>query len=435
MRPNKIIRSTFGPSWQQLSRRLTCIALTLLLGCGGGGGGSSGGGSGGSGSGPSGKLGPAIAYSTNGFWWTQVAVADLDGDGRNDVVTFSDWSFGPQMVAIYHQDNTGGFNVVSSFDASATFDFVHLQRIAVGDLNNDGKTDLVLTGECNSCLVGFRGKFTVLYQHPTTGDLLPGQSFTVSAGSAGNAEIADINSDGRNDLIIINAEGKLSIFYQLPNGTLGPEVIYDKGAGFLRGEIHIADMDNDGDKDIVVQSGMKQFEIIKQDSTATPGILVDTPEYYDVQTTYWPQFDSFAVGDLNGDSKNDVVVLDPGNNGTMNVFLQNNSGKLDPPVLSVPWFAPPYGVELADINGDGLTDILGDQVNPGVPPMGSVYVLYQAPNHTFQDPVAYSFPTISGGGSIEHQGLAIGDVTGDGKPDAVMTWHNEGLFVLPNITR
>jgi hypothetical protein len=259
--------------------------------------------------------------------------------------------------------------------------------------------------------------------------MLPGPSLTVSANSVGNATIADIDSDGGNDLLMVTQEGKLSIFYQSQNGGLGPEVIYDKGTGFLRGELHVADMDHDGDNDIVVQSGLKQFEIIKQDSTAVPGILVDTPEYYDVQTTYWPQFDAFAVGDLNGDGKNDIVALDPGNNGTMNVFLQNNDGTLDPPILSVPFFAPPYGVEIADINGDGLNDILGDQVNPG---MGRVYVLYQAVNHTFQNPIAYSFPTISGGGSIEHQALAVGDITGDGKPDAAMTWQDEGLFVLPN---
>ena len=411
------------------------IYLTLLLACSGsGGGGTSGGGSGGSGSGPTGKLGPAIAYSTNGLHLLQVAVEDLNGDGRKDVVTFSDWSFGPQMVAIYYQDSTGKFGTVATFNASALFSFVHLQRIAVGDVNNDGRADLVLTGECSGCLVGFQGKVVVLYQDPVSGDMLPGPSLTVSANSVGNAAIADIDSDGRNDLLMVTQEGKLSIFYQSQNGGLGPEVIYDKGTGFLRGELHVADIDHDGDNDIVVQSGLKQFEIIKQNSTTVPGILVDTPEYYDVQTTYWPQFDAFAVGDLNGDGKNDVVALDPGNNGTMNVFLQNNGGTLDPPILSVPFFAPPYGVEITDINGDGLNDILGDQVNPGVPAMGSVYVLYQAVNHTFQNPIAYSFPTISGGGSIEHQALAVGDITGDGKPDAVMTWQDEGLFVLPNIS-
>ena len=430
MRVNQVMgSSTFWSGWQQLPSPLAggvgIIYVTLLLACSDGGN-SSGGGSGVSNSGPTGKLGTAMAYSTNGLGLTQVVLADLNGDGRKDIVTISDMSYGA-MLAIYYQDKFGQFNTGPPINGYVTYNFASFGRISVGDLNNDGRADLVLTGQCIRCIGGYQ--FVVIYQDPVTGNLLPGQTFF---GAGGSAAIADINSDGRNDFITNNASGTVSIFYQLQNGSLGAEFVYDKITGFVRGEIHIGDMDNDGDNDIIVQSNIKQLAIIKQDSDIVPGILTDTPEYYDVQTTNWPMFDAFAVGDLNGDGKNDVVVLDPGNNGTMNVFLQNKNGKLDPPILTVPWFAPPYGVEIADINGDELNDILGDQVNPGVPAMGNVYVLYQAPDHTFQSPIAYSFPTRSGGGSAEHERLAVGDVTGDGKPDAVMTWQDEGVFVLPN---
>ena len=414
--------STFWPPWQRSANTFIggvgVVYITLLLGCSGGGAGgdSNEGGPEESIAVPTGDF-EAVATYSSGLWLTQVAVADLNGDGRKDVVSVTDWSFG-QYVAIFYQGTTGDLAVLDTIDAYTTYNFGHLQRIAVGDLNNDGRDDLLLTGQCNFCAGGYQ--FVVLYQHPATGNLLPGVTFFAAAG---NIAIADINSDGRNDLITNNAAGQLSIFYQLTNGHLGAEVVYGKVSGFIRGEIHVADMDNDGDNDIVIQNGLKQLAVVKQDSTVVPGTLVDIPEYYDVQTTYWPQFEAFTVGDLNGDGKNDVVVVDPGNSGTMNVFLQNNDGKLDSPILTVPWFAPPDGVEIADINGDGLNDILGNQG-------GSVYILYQTLGHMFHDPIVYSAPTISYGGSIEHQGLAVADITGDGKPDAVMTWHDEGLFVF-----
>ena len=178
-------------------------------------------------------------------------------------------------------------------------------------------------------------------------------------------------------------------------------------------------MNHDGSNDIVLQSGDKQLAVIKQIS---PGIFSSTPDFYTVQTNYWPWFRSFALADLNSDGWVDVIVADL--TGNLNIFYQDTNGTLTGPTIQS------YGadeVKVADLDGDGLNDIIlliyGNWVR----------ILYQSPNHSFQDPLLYTLPTQSAGGTFVHQALSVGDMTGDGLPDILSSWSNEGIFVLPRM--
>jgi hypothetical protein len=155
-----------------------------------------------------------------------------------------------------------------------------------------------------------------------------------------------------------------------------------------------------------------------------------------VTTSYSNSFNTFAVRDLNGDGRNDVAVLDPGNNGPLNIFLQNSRGTLDPPTFITVTSSPLYGIEIADLDKDGLNDILGDVVAAASPTgIGQIHVFYQQPDHSFRSPTVYTFATSAGGGSQSYQALSIGDINSDGWPDAVVTWLDEGVFVLLNVPR
>jgi hypothetical protein len=210
--------------------------------------------------------------------------------------------------------------------------------------------------------------------------------------------------------------GNLSIFFQNSAGTLNPEVIYDKVYG---GEVHVADMDNDERNDIVVHCELKEFAVIRQ---TAPGVFSSTPDIYTVQTSYWPSFGPFALADVNGDGRIDVVTLDPGNSGYLNIFLQNSQGKLEPPTLVQT--DVPFGVKIADITCDGLNDIIYDM-------SGGVMVLQQQTDHTFGPRHFHSYRSLTFGGSMLSQALSIGDVTGDGQLDLVLTWSDEGLYIFP----
>jgi hypothetical protein len=189
-------------------------------------------------------------------------------------------------------------------------------------------------------------------------------------------------------------------------------------------------MNNDGLNDIIIQTGNLQLAVIRQD-TNHPGTLLP-PDYYSVETSYYPEFYSFAVGDINGDGRNDIVVQDPGDNPYINLFIQDATGRLNRELLKGLNF-PAYGVHIADINGDGLNDIVGDVVYASNRPSGNVMVLPQAEDHSFSQIVCYEFLTSSGGGSEYFNKLAVGDLTGDGYASVAVTWDQDGLFIFPNI--
>jgi hypothetical protein len=290
--------------------------------------------------------------------------------------------------------------------------------VAVSDVNNDGRADLVVSGISINANSGWLGRILVLLQDRGTGQLLPAQEYVVSANGVSGVAIADLNNDGKNDVVTMS--DNLSIFYQNANGVLGAEVIYNQVNTFYNGEIHIADMNNNGLNDIVVQSGPLELAIIYQ---VTPGNFSLTPEYYVVQTSYWPSFNTFDVGDVNGDGLNDIVATGPGNSNYLNIFLQNTLGTLDPPNL-IPLSLDPYGLEIADITGDGLNDILFDV-------SGGIAVYPQQPDNGFQDSRFYRYQSMSYGGSLVNKALSVADVTGDGQLNAILTWSNEGLYVFP----
>ena len=318
----------------------------------------------------------------------------------------------------------------SPFDFTTYIDTV--SGLDFGDVNKDGFNDLVLSGSVG-VESGWGGRVEIHYQDPITHELVFSGALTVQSSFARDVNIADINSDGRDDILVtaddpLSDYDKLSIFYQNIDGSISSEFIYDHAPISTLNEFLVDDMDDDGDDDIVVNTGPLQFSVIKQDSSSIPAILDTNFDTYNVMTSYSSNFRAFAIGDLNGDLKNDIAAISSGNYTPFNIFYQNDHGTMDSAVLDkvpVP-DGPPHGIEIADVNGDGLYDIVGDRSD-------TIMVWYQNPDHTFRQYTRYTFDTLGTGGSANFKMLTLGDVTGDGLPDAVVTWSNEGLFVLPNM--
>jgi len=375
-------------------------------------------------------FGSAVHYGSNGISLGKTLIADLNGDGRKDVVVAGQQG-GNAVLLAYYQNATGGLDGPTVIPVPN----LALSSIAVGDLDGDGRTDVAVAGQGTLVLSGYFGRAYVFLQDPASHALAVKESVTVSNNYPGDIAIGDVNGDGRSDLVVSGLwvvapdSGRLSVFYQQAGGTLGPETISDAPGTESYGEVKIADMNGDGRNDIVLQGGMLSISVLLQQGNGT---LAAAPARYDVVTSYWPRANAFAVGDVTGDGKNDIVVLDPGNAGTVNLFTQGAGGsftRTTPLTLS----ESPFGVQIADVDGDGLNDIVGDEVAPGAPTgIGMVRVWAQSAAHAFADPAAtFTFATSAGGGSQQYQSLAIGDVTGDGLPDAVVSWMAEGIWVLP----
>jgi hypothetical protein len=245
-------------------------------------------------------------------------------------------------------------------------------QVASGDINGDGKPDLVLADASAT------GGAIVLFQDSANpGKFLAPMTLAVSANSAAAVTIGDLNGDGAPDIVAATSDangnnGAIYVFYQnaTTRGTFLAPVTFPAGA--QPEAVRIADVNGDGLPDIAVANldpgadgtGSAGVSVLLQDA-AHPGSFL-------APVTYATQGDAIdvAVADLNGDGKPDLVVanLEPAPSGSVSVLLQDPAR---PGVFlaatSYQGFGQPLAVAIGDLNGDGHPDIaVADSVSATV---------------------------------------------------------------------
>jgi FG-GAP-like repeat len=191
----------------------------------------------------------------------------------------------------------------------------------------------------------------------------------------------------------------------------------------------VADLKGDGVQDVVVASAQIDETGLTQkpgllgvimNSTSSPGTFGGIVNY---ESSNAPP-SGLAVGDLKGTGSHDLVVSNL-NAGTLAVFFETSptSGTYGAATtITLPAGSQPNDVQIADLNGDGLPDLIVADNS------GSVAYLLQNPANpgTFQAAVSLpiSNPAIVAEGSaFETRGIsvAVGDLNGDGFPDIAVT--------------
>jgi hypothetical protein len=350
-----------------------------------------------------GGFGAILFVPANGYP-DSVAVVDLDGDGRLDIVTASSVT---DAVGVSLASGEGGFAAQAEYTSGD-----QPVALAVGDLDGDGRPDVV-TANNNGGIVATNNKpGTVSVLLGTGAGKLAVRVDYETVGNTAGVALGDLNSDRQLDVVAVGYDGSpgagmASVLLGTGGGKLAPHIDYP--AGYRPGAVAIGDVNGDGRPDLVVaNAGVETYFLVSVLLGKGDGTFAAKVDYAADALT-GPT--SVALADLNGDGKLDIVLGNTTMGRSVSVLLGKGDGTF-PAAVNYP--VSVQSVAVGDVNGDGKLDITT-----------GFSVLLGAGDGTFPSRIDHSFIGDS---------FALGDMNGDGKLDLVTTFL-DGVNVLINSCR
>ncbi len=344
---------------------------------------------------------------------SQLRVADLDGDGLNDLIVVNNAR--AKINLLYNQ--TGKTNRTESArpagrrelnelppDARFRIESIasekRISSLVVADLNSDGRPDIAYYGEPK--------ELVVLYSQGTNGWSAP-KRWPIEDGqlSANALATGDLKGDGRTDLVLL-AENCVYLLPQKADHTLGePEKI--PFSGTVK-SVQVVDVDGDGRSDLLLVNWEDRnpfrFRLQKPGGELGPEIYFPFPSI----RSYW-------ADNLEENRKIQVITIAQ-NSGRAQIseFTRKPAEPLSGSCRQGQFQVLPFnrtdkarrGVLWADVNGDGLPDLLVAE-----PESGQLSIFLQQPDGSLAAPK--TFPTLAG-----ISDLAVGDWEEDGRPQIFM---------------
>ncbi|MEY2429690.1 MAG: hypothetical protein QOJ40_2575 [Verrucomicrobiota bacterium] len=344
---------------------------------------------------------------------SQLRVADLDGDGLNDLIVVNNSR--SKINLLYNQ--TGKTNraqnakpaikrEMNELPPDARFRIESIaseKRIAslvVADLNGDGRPDIAYYGEPKELVVLYN-QGSNSWSAPKRWPIEDGQLSPNSLGTG------DLNGDGRTDLVLL-AENYVYFFAQNKDHTLNePEKIPFSGAVK---SVQVVDIDGDGRSDLLLVNweDRNPFRFRLQKEGGELG-----PENYFA----FPPIRSYTADTLEENGKTQIITIAQ-NSGRAQIseFIRKPAEQLSGSFLQGQFQVLPLnktdkarrGLLWADVNGDGLQDLLVAE-----PESGQLSIYLQQKDGSLAS--AKTFPTLAG-----ISDLAVADWKGDGKPQIFM---------------
>jgi hypothetical protein len=265
-----------------------------------------------------------------------VAVGDFNGDGNQDLAVAIRTS---TIISVLLGTGTGSFGAATSFTVGN-----EPLSLAVGDFNNDGRQDLAVANRFTN--------FVSVLLGDGMGSFSAATNF--GAGSTPHAvAVGDFNGDGNQDLVVANYDtGTVSVLLGTGTGSFSAETTF-AASGTNPRSLVIGDFNGDGNQDIAIpNSTVDNLSVLLGNGMGSFGSATN------FQTGDFPI--SIRVGDFNGDGKQDLATaneksnnvsvflnITPTGSGTVNLGPRSDFGVGD----------SPFSLAVGDFNGDGKQDL------------------------------------------------------------------------------
>ena len=287
----------------------------------------------------------APTYGSGGYYAESVAVEDVNGDGKPDLVVTDQCSdsgcVNHGFVGVLLGKGDGTFQPVVKYDSGGYDAF----SVAVEDVNGDGKPDLVVANVCAASNCSTGGAVSVLLGNGD-GTFQAAKSYGSGGQDAYSLAVEDLNGDGKPDLITANycadsncvIDGSVGVLLGDGDGTFRAAVTYSSGA-YHTVSVAVGDVNGDGKPDLVVASDCTSSSNCANGSV---GVLLGNGNgTFRAAVSYSSggyEAQSVAVADVNGDRKMDLLVANaicaPSDcaTGSVGVLLGNGDGTFQPVV-------------------------------------------------------------------------------------------------------